>query len=56
MTLKECHEKDNIKARSGSLKLNSKQLMAHHDAQKKLEEKLNRVHKSKYEQIHGSQP
>jgi len=56
VTLKECHEKDNIKARSGSLKLNSKQLMAHHDAQKKLEEKLNRVHKSKYEQIHGSQP
>jgi len=51
--LKECHEKDNIKARSGSFKLNFIQPMAHHDAQKKLEEKLTRVHESKDEQIHG---
>jgi len=54
--LKECHETDNIKAWSGNLKLHSKQPMAHHDAQKKLEEKLTRVHKSKGEQIHRSQP
>jgi len=54
--LKECHEKDNIKARFGSFKLNSIQPMAYHDAQKKLEEKLTRVHESKGEQIHGSQP
>jgi len=30
--------------------------MAHHDAQKKLEEKFTKVHKSKDEQIHESQP
>jgi len=37
MKLKERHDKDNIKARSGSFKLNSIQPMAHHDAQKKPE-------------------
>jgi len=51
--LKECHNKDNLKTRFG---INSIQLMAHHDAQKKLDEKLTRVHKTKDEQIHGSQP
>ena len=51
--LKECHDKDNIKSQSG---INFIQPMAHHDAQKKLEEKLTRVHKTKDEQIHGSQP
>ena len=53
MKLKECYGKDNIKARSGSYKLNSIQPMAHHDAQKKLEEMFIKVHKSKDEQIHG---
>ena len=56
MKLKEYYDKDNIKARSESFKLNSIQPLAHHDAQKKPEEKLTKVHKSKDEQIHGSQP
>jgi len=30
--------------------------MAHHDAQKKLDEELTKVHKSKDEQLRGSQP
>jgi len=51
--LKECHDKDNIKTRSG---FNSIQPIAHHAAQHKLEERLTRVDKTKDEQIHGSQP
>jgi len=38
--LKECYGKDNIKARSGSFKLSFIQLMAHHDTQKKLDQKI----------------
>ena len=51
--LKECHNKDNIKTRSG---INSKQPMAYHDAQKKLEEKLTRMHKTKDDRYMGRNP
>jgi len=46
-------DKDNMKTRYG---IDPIQPMAHHDAKKKLKEKLTRVHKIKDEQIHGSQP